>query len=100
MKAYYSDLVTRFARLYFRNPNIEKYHSNLDRIGVETIKEVVKEYDPEKLILLERIYKIETKQVGVSEAVNKVVKEFFPTLNVWDVVHEFEKTIARTSGLI
>ncbi len=98
-KTYYSDLVTRCARLYFRDNKYQRL-STLERMGVDAVRKVVEEYtDPQTVEILKKLYIPVTVKLGIHEQVILLQTEL-GVKGVWQIVDTFEKQVAKELELI
>ena len=97
-KTFYSDLVTRCARLYFRESRHQRL-STLERMGVDAVRKVVERTEPEKVEILKKIYTPITVRLGINDQVILIQTEL-GIRGIWQIVDSFEKAVAKELELI
>lgn len=101
MKKYYSDLVTRYARICIRYPDTDKYPTPADRKGVNAVKEALKVMLPGDCEILKAIYGTFTDDYYIGNQVRVVALERnIDTVKVWKIVADFEQLVARNCELL
>lgn len=92
MRKYYSDLVTRYARMYFRNTVIAAAH---DFRGVNAVKESLQYFLPKDVEILKQIYQPTIDEYYISNQVLKYsVSNNVPAREIWDLIAKFEQMVA------
>lgn len=97
MKRYYSDLVTRYARFYFRN---ETHFGYMDNKGMAAVKDSLEYLLPKDVEVLKQIYQPKTNDYYISTQVTKVsLENDIPITSIWRIVTKFETMVARRCDL-
>lgn len=98
MRKYYSDLVTRYARMYFRNTVIAAAH---DYRGVNAVKESLQYFLPKDVEVLKQIYQPTIDEYYISNQVLKYsVNNKVSTDSIWALITKFEQMVAIRCELV
>ena len=98
MRKYYSDLVTRYARLYFRKSVIAAGH---DYRGTSAVEESLQYFLPKDIEVLKAIYQPVIDEYYISNQVQKVSAEKgLATETVWGLVTRLEQMVAIRCELV
>lgn len=96
---YCSNLITRYARIYFRYPNADRFKFPMDEKGFAAVKEIARRYDDEELESLKQIYIYRTEVLDLRPAIKSVASgRLYEEVRLNTLVKEFERLVASRMG--
>ena len=98
---YCSNIITRYARIYFRYPNAKEFKFPMDAKGFMAVKEISGRYDEEDHEALRKIYTMRTEVMNLRPAIKIVASGgLYEEVRLTNLIKEFERLVASKMGFI
>ena len=97
-KPFYTDYVRHCMRFYARNTNKPRFNTEVDKNNWNACQKAIERYSEQDKDILIRVY---GAYDTLADNVYETAEAYAINQNIiWDMMREFERTVARKRGLI